>query len=32
MQETRARRGLVTQKGLVGTLRQHYPRWVVYGH
>ena len=31
MQEMCARIGLVTQKGLAGTLRQHYPRWVLYG-
>ena len=31
MQEMRARIGLVTQKGLAGTLRQHYLRWVLYG-
>ena len=31
MQEMCARIGLVTQRGLAGTLRQHYPRWVLYG-
>ena len=31
MQEMCARIGLVTQQGLAGTLRQHYPRWVLYG-
>ena len=31
MQEMCATIGLVTQKGPVGMLRLHYPRWVVYG-
>ncbi|MCI1189802.1 divalent metal cation transporter [Hymenobacter sp. DH14] len=31
MQEMCARIGLVTQQGLAGTLRKHYPRWVLYG-
>ena len=31
MQEMCARIGLVTQQGLASTLRQHYPRWVLYG-
>ncbi|GAC1381756.1 MAG: divalent metal cation transporter [Hymenobacter sp.] len=31
MQEMCARIGLVTQRGLAGTLRKHYPRWVLYG-
>ena len=31
MQEMCARIGLVTQRGLAGTLRRHYPRWVLYG-
>ena len=31
MQEICARIGLVTQRGLAGALRQHYPRWVLYG-
>lgn len=31
MQEMCARIGLVTARGLAGTLRQHYPRWVLYG-
>jgi NRAMP (natural resistance-associated macrophage protein)-like metal ion transporter len=30
MQEMCARIGLVTGRGLAGTLRQHYPRWVLY--
>jgi NRAMP (natural resistance-associated macrophage protein)-like metal ion transporter len=30
MQEMCARIGLVTQQGLAGTLRKHYPRWVLY--
>lgn len=31
MQEMCARIGLVTAQGLAGTLRKHYPRWVLYG-
>ena len=31
MQEMCARIGLVTARGLAGTLRQYYPRWVLYG-
>ena len=31
LQEMCARIGLVTQMGLAGTLRKHYPRWVLYG-
>lgn len=31
MQEICARIGLVTAQGLAGTLRTHYPRWVLYG-
>ena len=30
MQGMAARIGLVTCKGLTGTLRQHYPKWVLY--
>ena len=30
MQEMCARIGLVTAQGLAGTLRRHYPRWVLY--
>lgn len=30
MQEMCARIGLVTAQGLAGTLRTHYPRWVLY--
>jgi NRAMP (natural resistance-associated macrophage protein)-like metal ion transporter len=29
MQEMCARIGLVTRKGLMGTIKQHYPRWVL---
>ena len=31
LQEMCARIGLVTQMGLAGTLRKHYPHWVLYG-
>lgn len=31
MQEMCTRIGLVTQRGLAGTLRKHYPRWVLHG-
>jgi len=31
IQEMCARIGIVTCKGLTGTLRLHYPRWVLYG-
>ena len=31
IQEICARIGIVTCKGLTGTLRLHYPRWVLYG-
>lgn len=30
VQEMCARIGVVTQKGLTGTLRQHYPRWILW--
>src|SRR6516225_6884050 len=31
MQGMAARIGLVTNQGLTGTLRTHYPRWLLYG-
>ncbi len=31
IQETSARIGRVTGRGLAGNLRRHYPRWVLYG-
>src|ERR1700761_1863633 len=31
MQGMAARIGLVTCQGLAGTLKQHYPKWVLYG-
>src|SRR6185312_3248106 len=31
MQAMAARIGLVTGQGLTGTLRKHYPKWVLYG-